>query len=260
MPDSPAPPSAMPRTERMAPPSLSPARGAMLVHPTPEAPLAGLTLLAVEDSRFASDALRLMAQRSGARLRRAETLADAQHHLRVYRPDLVIVDPGLPDGDGLTLVARIAGGGAAAPPVLVTSGRPDLQPAAFAAGAAGFVAKPVAGLSAFRAAVISCLPERAWLLPRGAGSVADDLPAPDPLALHDDLARAARRLAQGPDDHDRSYLAGFVAGLARATGDAGLAEAAAGAAKPGPQSMRTLARAIRDRMHGMPAARLIAPG
>jgi DNA-binding NarL/FixJ family response regulator len=238
---------------------LPPARGSILVYPTPEAPLAGLTLLAVEDSRFASDALRLMAQRSGARLRRAETLADARHHLRVYRPDLVIVDPGLPDGDGLTLVAQIAGGGAGAPPVLVTSGRPELQAAAMAAGAAGFAAKPLAGLSAFRAAVMSCLPERALTLPRGGPAGDKDLPDPDPLALHDDLARAARQLALGPNDHDRSYLAGFVAGLARATGDIGLAEAAAGMAQSGPQSMRRLARAIADRLQGTQPDRLIAP-
>lgn len=238
----------------------APARGAMLAPPSPEAPLAGLTLLAIEDSRFACDALRLMAQRSGARLRRAETLAEADHHLRVYRPDLVMLDPGLPDGDGLDLAARIAAAGPGAPPVLVISGRPDLGQAARAAGAAGFIVKPVAGLAAFRASVLACLPDRHWLMGHGGAEAAGDLPAPDPLALRDDLARVARHLATAPDARDESYLAGFVAGLARATGDMDLAEAAAlGATQPGPRSMRALARAIGERLQRTPTERLIAP-
>ncbi|TMV53287.1 response regulator, partial [Thioclava sp. BHET1] len=58
--------------------------------PTPERPLLGLTCLAVEDSRFACEALRLLCQHSGARLRRADCLAAAHRHLRVYRPDVLI--------------------------------------------------------------------------------------------------------------------------------------------------------------------------
>eukprot|EP01031_Cornospumella_fuschlensis_P014764 gene14764-18040_t len=69
-----------------------------------ELPLQGVTILAVEDSRFACEALRLIARRAGARLRRAETMAAARDHLRVYRPDVVLIDLGLPDGRGDALI------------------------------------------------------------------------------------------------------------------------------------------------------------
>lgn len=232
-----------------------------LSSPAPEVPLAGLTLLAVEDSRVACDGLRLMAQRSGARLRRAETLEAADRHLRTYRPDVVLVDPGLPDGDGLSLVASLAARAPAAPPVLVVCGEPGQEAAARAAGARGFLAKPVPGLRLFRRTVLACLPDRAWLAAADwiadGDQADDDLPAPDILSLRDDLAAAARRLAAGPDEREGRYLAGFLAGIARATGDAGLAAAAAHAARPGSQALPALAGVVAARLAPAPTSRLV---
>lgn len=208
--------------------------------PSPQTPLAGLTLLLVEDSRFACDALRLVTHRVGARLRRAETLAQARHHLRTYRPDVVIVDLGLPDGRGEDLIADLCRLGG--PPALAISGDDDGLGRARRAGAAGFLAKPLGSIGTIARAILSLLPERAWLIP----AVPDGIVAtPDPLALRDDLAEAARRLAGAPGSEGRSYVAGFVTGLARASRDAGLeaaARAEAGAAGG-------LARAIADRLN-----------
>ena len=96
-----------------------------------ELPLRGVTVLAVEDSRFSSEALRLICRRLGARLRRTDSLQMAAAHLRLYRPDVVIVDLGLPDGSGLDLIAEIAAGRPRLPALLATRDHGG------AAGAAG---------------------------------------------------------------------------------------------------------------------------
>jgi DNA-binding response OmpR family regulator len=204
----------MPRPDDLPDPNLFGAslalRGAL--------PLQGLTVLAVEDSRYACDALRLMCQRSGARLRRADSLAAAEAHLRCYRPDVVIVELGLPDGRGEGLIRSLARHGRMV--VLGSSGDPDGRAAALGAGAAGFLDKPVPGLAVFQASILAHLPGAELRPAPFPGEV-----RPDPLALTDDLIQAANALEAGPSPAERAYLAGFVSGLARQTRDTALASA-----------------------------------
>lgn len=211
--------------------------------PGPALPLQGVTLLVVEDSRFACEALRLMAQRSGARMRRAATLSDARRHLSLYRPDVVLIDMGLPDGSGAALIRELAVCPPGGPLVLGMSGDAAQRGAALAAGAAGFAEKPIAGLAGFQTLLLRHLPGRgASLIP------AAEVLAPDPLSLSEDLAHAAGLLAAGPDADQRVYLAGFLTGVARSADDRALELAARALPAADPAAVRAV--------HGMVAVRL----
>ena len=220
--------------------------------PTAAQPLMGQTILAVEDSRFACEALRLLAMRSGARLRRADCLSSARRHLAVYRPNVVLVDLGLPDGSGLDLIAEIAGSATPPPVVLAISGDPGGAGAAAAAGAQGFLEKPVAGLGAFQEAILAHLPEQAR--PAGPRPIGVGTVAPDTFALKDDLAHAAEVLAGRDADEDIDYAAQFVASVARSAEDAPLAQAAQrlseqlAAGAPSEDARGRLARAVQRRL------------
>lgn len=195
--------------------------------PTPGRPLLGLTILVVEDSRYACEALRLMCLRSGARIRRADCLKSARRHLQVYRPSAAIIDLGLPDGSGEDLIRELACATPRIAAILGCSGDEFAEDAAIAAGADGFLAKPVTSLALFQNAILSRLP--AERRPGGPRAVIDEDIRPDPLAYQDDMAHAADVL----NDHGREdgkmldYVAQFVGGVARSADDAPLAEAAA---------------------------------
>ncbi|MDZ4136967.1 MAG: response regulator [Paracoccaceae bacterium] len=248
--------------------SLPPGTQQLGIRPTQDQPLLGLTVLAVEDSRFASEVLRLLCQRSGARLRRAESLRAAWDHLRTYRPDVVIVDLGLPDGRGEDLIRDLARGGgggadltlpqsataaipaghAGAPLILAISGDPSSRGAALTAGAAAFFEKPVESLAAFQDTLLSHLPDRAFLR-RGSGAEPPVAIAPDRLALQDDLSHAADLIAEAATRFEnRRYVAGFVRGLARSTHDSHLEEAARQAGHPGKDRFDRLAKALSSRV------------
>lgn len=207
--------------------------------PASPLPLRGVTVLVVEDSRFTCDALRLILTRSGARLRRAATLAAGRSHLGTYRPDVAIIDLGLPDGRGEALIAEAAAFGL---PVLATSGDPDARNGALDAGAVAFLDKPLPSVAGFLRLV------RQLVAGSGPDALGEDLePQPaDPMALMDDLSHAAALMrARGGDP---AYATGFVRGLARSSGDADL-ERAALAASDG-SGRKDLARLLAQRLEG----------
>lgn len=188
--------------------------------PTAMRPLLGLTVLVIEDSRFACEAMRLLCLRSGARIRRADTLRAARKHLQVYRPSIVIIDIGLPDGNGADLIRELSIASPRPEVILGTSGDDNSEAIAMEAGADSFLAKPITSLGAFQDRILSNLPDdRRPMSPR---PVAQDVVEPDPIAYRDDMAHVADVLdnAKGAADaHVLDYIAQFLGGVARSASD-----------------------------------------
>ncbi|MGK7654014.1 response regulator [Roseovarius sp. B08] len=193
--------------------------------PTARRPLLGLTILVVEDSRYACEAMRLMCLHSGARIRRADCLRSARRHLTVYRPSVVIVDLGLPDGSGLDLIAELASAIPRVTGLLGLSGNTDMASEAINAGADGFLDKPLDSLAAFQQGVLSALPET--YRPSGPRALSQARITPDPMAYRDDMNHVASLLDDSRDGPVLDYVAQFLDGVARSARDTALVQAAA---------------------------------
>jgi DNA-binding response OmpR family regulator len=212
--------------------------------PTPERPLQGQTVLVVEDSRFACEALRLLCQRSGARIRRADTLRSARRHLQAFRPSVVIVDLGLPDGNGADLIRELASATPRITAIIGMSGDDGSAEVALSAGADAFLAKPIATVGQFQAVILSALPTATAML----RPVSDDAVSPDRLAVRDDLARVATVLQDTADAATIAYAAQFLGGLARSADDEELAVASEALAQGRPGALERVRVLIGDRM------------
>ncbi len=198
--------------------------------PTAERPLLGQTVLIVEDSRFACEALRLICQRSGARIRRADTLAAAKRHLGMYRPGIVLVDIGLPDGSGLDLIRSLAAAEPRIGVIMAMSGDDDFAPVqATLAGANGFIEKPILSVIAFQKRILLELPADSQ--PTTLRPVGDDEVIPDALGLRDDLSLAAELLGPEPDGAMLDYITAFLIGVAKSAKDTALQSAVREVAK-----------------------------
>lgn len=197
--------------------------------PTALRPLLGLTVLIVEDSRFVCEAVRLLCLRSGARIRRADNLEHARRHLSVYRPSVLIADIGLPDGSGMELISTLSETRPRIDVILGTSGDPDQEQAIMAAGADGFLAKPIASIAAFQSAILAHLP--ADRQPPGPRLLSTETVAPDRVAYYDDLSHVAQVLTGQEEKATVDYVTQFLSGVTLSADDADLNRAAAALAE-----------------------------
>nr|WP_309502081.1 response regulator [uncultured Roseovarius sp.] len=198
--------------------------------PSATRPLLGMTFLVVEDSLYASDAMRLMCLHSGARIRRADCLRSARRHLSVYRPSAVIIDLGLPDGSGLVLIRELDDAQPRVGSIIGASATDGAEASALNAGADGFLAKPLVDLGSFQQVILNTLPRDRQ--PGGPRVLRSDPVRPDPMAFRDDMMHASNLL----DLHDEGpvidYVAQFLGGVARAADDTPLLNAATALSEP----------------------------
>jgi two-component system KDP operon response regulator KdpE len=143
-------------------------------------------ILVVEDDPAIRNVLRALLESERFRYAEAATVARAEIEARTNRPDLLLVDLGLPDGDGLTVIQHVREWSPV--PIMVLSARTaeDQKVVALDAGADDYVTKPFSApelLARVRAA-----------LRRGArGAELGHV-----LRFGDMRVDVARRTAQGP--------------------------------------------------------------
>jgi two-component system KDP operon response regulator KdpE len=130
-----------------------------------------LRALIIDDEKSIRRFLRTTLTAEDFDVTEAETGASGLALARETKPDLVVLDLGLPDGDGATLIAPILGIGAPAILVLSALDEEARKVAALDLGADDFVTKPF-GVAEFMARVRAALRHR--LRMQGGSPVYDD--------------------------------------------------------------------------------------
>jgi two-component system, OmpR family, KDP operon response regulator KdpE len=99
-------------------------------------------ILVIEDEPAIRSVLRVLLEAEGYRFIEADTAMRAEIEARSHKPDLLLVDLGLPDGDGLKVIRKVRAWSPV--PVIVLSARTmeDQKIAALDAGADDYVTKP----------------------------------------------------------------------------------------------------------------------
>src|ERR1700729_1976703 len=99
-------------------------------------------VLIIEDEPAIRTVLRVLLEAQGYRVVEADTAARAEIETRSHKPDLLLVDLGLPDEDGLKVIRRVRAWSQV--PVVVLSARTmeEQKIAALDAGADDYVTKP----------------------------------------------------------------------------------------------------------------------
>jgi two-component system KDP operon response regulator KdpE len=136
------------------------------------------TILVCDDEPQIRTLLRVTLARAGYRVVEAGTAREAMNAVAIDKPDIVLLDLGLPDRDGLELVPAIRAASAAK--VIVVSAREDIDQkvAALDFGADDYVTKPFDTeelLARIRAALRQSLASQAEQQKVSAGPVEIDL-------------------------------------------------------------------------------------
>jgi two-component system KDP operon response regulator KdpE len=99
-------------------------------------------VLVIEDEPAIRNVLKVLLQAEQYRVIEADTALRAEIETRSHKPDLLLIDLGLPDGDGLTVIRRVRAWSPV--PIVVLSARTmeEQKIAALDAGADDYVTKP----------------------------------------------------------------------------------------------------------------------
>jgi two-component system, OmpR family, KDP operon response regulator KdpE len=99
-------------------------------------------ILIIEDEPAIRTVLRVLLEADNYRVAEADTAARGEIEARSHKPDLLLVDLGLPDGDGLTVIRNVRSWSPV--PIIVLSARTmeEQKIAALDAGADDYVTKP----------------------------------------------------------------------------------------------------------------------
>jgi two-component system KDP operon response regulator KdpE len=99
-------------------------------------------ILVIEDDASIREVLRALLGSGGFRVVEAATAARAEIEARAHKPDLLLVDLGLPDGDGLAVIRAVRAWSPV--PIIVLSARTmeDQKIAALDVGADDYITKP----------------------------------------------------------------------------------------------------------------------
>ena len=102
-------------------------------------------ILLVEDSALVVDALRLLFESAGHRVTTAGSVAETLTIARRDQPDVMLLDLGLPDGDGLDALEQLNREGAAPAATFALTGTesPEVDARCKAAGCRETLLKPV---------------------------------------------------------------------------------------------------------------------
>ncbi|MDF1502140.1 response regulator [Roseisolibacter sp. H3M3-2] len=116
------------------------------------APMAEPLVLLVDDSPLVTEALGILLVETGHRVVTAGSVREAIDAARAERPDVLLLDLTLPDGDGLEVLRALTADGAAPRATVALTGHDDALTEArcLAAGCRAVMSKPVPAAALLR--------------------------------------------------------------------------------------------------------------